>query len=123
MQLHQVFDKRQTEAEAAVPSGARCVGLPEAVKDKRQEIRADAFARVAHGDAYVRVYSFQARFDAAYLRGELDGVGEQVPDHLLQASGVAGDLADFGGEISLERDPFGVRRRANRLNRLLNNRD
>src|SRR5262247_3113691 len=123
MQLDQVFDERQSKAESAVPSGARRVGLAEAFKDIGQEIRADAFARVAHGDANVRVNALQARFDAASLRGELDGVGEQVPDHLLQARWVAGDLADFRGEISLERDPFGVRRRVDRLNRLLNYRD
>src|SRR5262245_33838962 len=123
MQLDQVFDERQAKTEAAVPSGARRVGLAEAVKYIGQEIRADAFARVAHGDANVRVNALQPRFDAASLRGELDGVGEEVPDHLLQANGVAGDLADFVREISLERDTFGVRRRADRLNRLLNYRD
>src|SRR5262245_48629483 len=123
MQLDQVFDERQAKTEAAVPSGARRVGLAEAVKYIGQEIRADAFARVAHGDANVRVNALQPRFDAASLRGELDGVGEQVPDYLLQANGVAGDLADFGGEVNLERDTFGVRRRADRLNRLLNYRD
>src|SRR5262245_22788581 len=123
MQLDQVFDESKAEAEAAVPSGARRVGLSEAVKDIRQEITADAFARVAHGDANVRVYALQERFDAASLRRELDRVGEQVPDHLLQARWVAGNLANFGGEISLERDPFGVSRRVDRLNRLLNYRD
>src|SRR5262245_66655645 len=110
MQLDQVFDERQSKAESAVPSGARRVGLAEAFKDIGQEIRADAFARVAHGDANVRVNALQPRFDAASLRGELDGVGEQVPDYLPQANGGAGDLADFGGEVSLERETVGVRR-------------
>src|SRR5262245_29662444 len=123
MQLDQVFDERQSEAESAVPSGARRVGLSETVKDIRQEIRADAFARVAHGDANVRVYALQERFDAASLRGELDRVGEQVPDHLLQARRVAGNLANFAGEISLARASSGVRRRVYGLNRLLNYRD
>src|SRR5262245_20046411 len=120
MQLDQVFDESQSKAESAVPSGARRVGLAEADKDIGQEIMADAFARIAHCDANVRVNALQPRFDAASLRGELDGIGEQVPDHLLQANRVAGDLADFGGEVSLERDTFGVRRRFDRLNRLLN---
>src|SRR5215510_2007735 len=96
MQLDQVFDESKAEAEAAVPSGARRVGLSEAVKDVRQEISADAFARVGHGDANVRIHALQARFDAASLRRELDGVGEQVPDHLLQAGGVTSDLTNFG---------------------------
>src|SRR5499426_464830 len=120
MQLDQVFDERQSKAESAVPSGARRVGLAEAFKDIGQEIRADAFARVAHGDANVRVHALQARFDAASLRGELDRVGEQVPDHLLQAGGVTGNRTNFGGEISLNRYPFSIRRRLDRLNRLLN---
>src|SRR5499426_1674491 len=123
MQLDQVFDERQSKAESAVPSGARRVGLSEAVKDIGQEIRADAFARVAHGDADVRVHALQARFDSTSLRSELDRVGEQVPNHLLQSRGVTCNLTDFGGEISLERDPFGVRRRADRLNRMLDYRD
>src|SRR5215468_10798969 len=123
MQLDQIFNERQAKAESAVPSGARRVGLSEAVKDIGHEIRADSFARVAHGDANVRVHALQARFYAASLRGELDRVGEQVPDHLLQASGVAGDLANFEGEVSLERDTFGLRRRLDGLNRLLNYRD
>src|SRR6266511_3165101 len=123
MQLDQVFDERQSKAEYAVPSGARRVGLSEAVKDIGQEIRADAFARVAHGDADVRVHALQARFDSTSLRSELDRVGEQVPDHLLQSRGVTRNLTNFGGEIGLERDPFGVRSRVDRLDRLLNYRD
>src|SRR5262249_48040948 len=69
------------------------------------------------------VYSLQAHFDAASLRREFDRVGEQVPDYLLQAGGVASDLTDFGRKIGLDRDPFGVRRRVDRLNRLVNYRD
>src|SRR5262249_26986862 len=104
MQLDQVFDESQAEAEAAVPSSARRVGLAEAVKDVWQEIRADAFARVAHGDANVWVHALQLRFDATALRRELDRVGEQVPDDLLQPVRIAGDLTNFGGQVGLERD-------------------
>src|SRR5262249_26718344 len=103
MQFDHVLDKSQAEAKATVPFRARLVGLSEAVKDKGQEIRANAFAGIAHGDADVRIYALQARFDTTSLWGELDGVGEQVPDHLLQAGGVAGDLTNFVGEISLYR--------------------
>src|SRR5215468_8540496 len=123
MQLDQVFDERQAEAEAAIPFGARCVGLSEAVKDIGQEIRADAFPRVAHCNANVWVYALKAHFDATSLRGELDRVGEQVPNHLLQAGGVTGNRTNFGGEISLNRYPFSIRRRLDRLNRFLNYRD
>ena len=83
MQLDQVLDERQTKAEAALPFSARRVGLSEAFKDIGQEIGADTFACITHGDANVRGYALKAHFDAASLRGELDRVGEQVPDHLL----------------------------------------
>src|SRR5262249_12343700 len=113
----------QAEAEAAVPSSARRVGLAEAVKDVWQEIRADAFARVAHGDANVWVHALQLRFDATALRRELDRVGEQVPDDLLQPDRIAGDLTNFGGQVGLERDALRLRRRVDRPNRILYHRD
>src|SRR5262249_61660793 len=108
---------------AAIPSCARCVGLSEPVKDIGHEIRWDAFTRVTYGDADVRVYALQARFDVTALWRELDRVGKQVPNHLLQADVVACDLSDFGWEVDLERDAFGARRRVDRLNRFLDHRD
>src|SRR5262245_63823568 len=100
MQLNQVFCKRQTEAEAAVPSGARCVGLPEAVKDIRQEIRADAFACVAHGDANVWVHTCQARFDAPPLRRALSRTATHVPPHFPPPPPPAGPLPSSPGALS-----------------------
>src|SRR5262245_26706477 len=120
MQFDQIFDERQTKSESAVPFGARCIGLTEAVKDIWQEIRTDALPRVVHGDANVWVDALKAHLDTASWRGELDGVGEEVPDHLLQAGEVTGNLTNFGREISLYRYPFSIRRRLDRLNRLLN---
>src|SRR5262249_29380705 len=123
MQLDQVFDESQAEAEAAVPSGARRVGLVEAFKDIGHEITADAFARVAHADANVWVHALQPHFDATSLRRELDRVGEEVPDDLLQPDGVAGDLANFIGPVSPERDVLRCRGRVDRLSRLRYHRD
>ena len=49
---------------------------------------------------------------------ELDRVGEQVPDHLLQAVRVAGDAA-AGGERGLDVDVLGRCRRPQRVEGLL----
>ena len=85
------------------------VGLAEPVEDVGQEIRADAHAVVAHPDLGVAVAgALQADLDAAAGRGELDGVREQVPDHLLQAVGIAGDRPASGVEAQLEADLLAV---------------
>src|SRR5262249_30227550 len=61
-------------------------------------------------------------FHQTAFRRELDGVGEEVPDNLLQPLGVTPDLAvpqylwiEFRGEP----DEFRVRRRANRFDRVV----
>src|SRR3954463_8130684 len=46
VRFDQLFDEREADAEAAVPSGRRAVGLTEAVPDVRQKFRRDAFAVV-----------------------------------------------------------------------------
>src|SRR5215813_11740578 len=72
------------------------------------------------GDLDVRVYAFQSDLDTAALIRELDGVREQVPNHLLQTVGIAGDLPDVTVEALVNRDAFGFRSRAHDLLRLLN---
>src|SRR5262249_44854472 len=110
MQFDQILDERQAKSESAIPSRARRVGLAKAIKDLGQEIEGNPFASITHGDADVRNNALQPHKDASSLRRELDCVGEQVPDHLLQAGGITGNLTNYGGEINLYRYPFGIRR-------------
>ena len=101
--LPYVFDRfRQAKSESAVPSRARRVGLAKAIEDTGQEIGGNPFARIAHHDADVRIYAFQPHCDASSLRRELDCVGEQVPNHLLQTGRVTGNLAYIEWELSLK---------------------
>src|SRR5216684_532678 len=67
---------------------APCIGLSETVKNQGKKVSAYALARVAHFYLHVGVYALQAHLDASSRRSELDGVREQVPDHLLQAIGI-----------------------------------
>ena len=46
MQLHQVLDQREPDAQAALRAVQRLVGLGEQVEDVRQEVRRDAGALV-----------------------------------------------------------------------------
>ena len=63
----------------------------EAIEDVRQHLRADAGARVGDGDLDLALGLAQRDRNRAAVRGELDGVGQQVPDDLLQARGIAGN--------------------------------
>src|SRR5262249_39493271 len=95
--------RRSTPGPARRPSACRA-GLPIAIEHIRQKFRFDALSRVTDGDLDVGVYAFQTDLDAAALVRELDGVREQVPNHLLQTIRVAGDLPDVAVEAAVGRD-------------------
>lgn len=61
------------------------IRLPEAVEDVGQEHRRDSVPRVSDHDLDRGLELRQADIDATAMRGELYGVGEQVPDDLLEA--------------------------------------
>ena len=84
-------------------AGRRGVRLAEAVEDERQELRGDALARVGDAHDHVRVFAVDGDADAAARAGELDRVGQQVPDHLLQPVRVAPYRAGGGVDPALER--------------------
>ena len=78
----------------------------------RQELRANALARIAHGDLHVGFDPLNLNLNLAAFRCELDGIGQQIPDNLLHALRIAPhrasriieqrvdfDLPHFGGKI------------------------
>src|SRR5207302_8504798 len=95
---------------AARARGGPCA-LSEALEDEREEAGTNAPARVAPDDHGPPVRQLDPDFDAAALGRELDGVREQVPDHLLQAAGVAPHPACCAAEGRLEPDALRLRRR------------
>ncbi len=58
------------------------------IEDEGYEVRGDAGAVVLHHDRHALVPPADPHRDVPAATGELDGVGEQVPEHLLEAVGV-----------------------------------
>src|SRR5262249_31541270 len=81
-ELDEVADDGEAQAEAAARADRAAVGSAEGFEDVRQELRADAFAAVAHHDLGLLASPLQPDARIATLGGELDRVGEQVPDDL-----------------------------------------
>ena len=119
MQLHEMPDDREAEAEAAVLSRAGGILLAEPIEHVREELGLDPGARI--GDAETRSsrrLASSGNGDESALRRELDGVVQQVPDR--PAACVDGIAEDRGGalsEFAHERDALGGGRRERRLER------
>ena len=104
MQSDQVPDDGEPEAKTAVTAGRSAVGLAEAIEDEWQELRRDADAAIGHRNLGGTVVGLrETNDDATAGRGELDGIGHQVGDDLLQAAGVATDV-DVGRQFGFEAD-------------------
>ena len=90
---------RQAQAGAAVPARHRAVGLRERLEDQRLLVARDADAGVADRERAGRTPSRSPAIGSASATstddlaalGELDGVADQVQQHLAQALGVADD--------------------------------
>ena len=97
------------EAEAGpllVPTGA-AVDLGERPEEARHIFLFDADARVADGDDEPGVLDADPDRNAALL-GELDGVGEQVEEDLLETPLVAGEARDLRCDVYLQAQRLGV---------------
>jgi hypothetical protein len=79
----------------------------------RKEVCGDPSAGIGHLNAYLAVLLETSHPNRAALWSELDGVGQEIPEHLLKPSGIRGDddWARWLGE--LERDAFCVSLGAN----------
>ena len=91
MDLYEVADYGQTKAETAMGAGCRDVGLPKAFEHIRKELRTDALTSVCHDDLNARLEPLRSDFDASARRRELDRIGQEIPDHLLQPFRIARD--------------------------------
>src|SRR4029078_1030461 len=79
----------ETKSQPALAPGLRRGFLAEAVEDVGKELGADAPPGIAHLHDHRRSFASGGSLDRAAGRTELDGVGEQVPEHLAQTSDVA----------------------------------
>jgi hypothetical protein len=114
VQLDEMADHRQPQAEATVAARVRRVALAEALEDVGQEIGGDAFAGVLDHEAHGRGRStLHAHGDAAAARRELDGIRGQVSHDLPQPVGIAHDEAGAGIEHGLDLEALRGGRRIN----------
>src|SRR6185312_8106280 len=109
VQLHQLLADRQPEAQSGVLTGDGGVCLAEAVEHERQEGGIDADAAVAYGDLRMGRAVLDADLDPTALRSELQRVGEQVGDHLLQPVRVATGRTERSLRHPVDGDALGVR--------------
>ena len=74
----------ESQAHAGPPAGAGAsdIRAPEPIEDVFQIAGRDADARVADDEDDPRVVVLELDIDASFLRGVLDGVGEEVQEQL-----------------------------------------
>jgi len=92
MQLYELPRQRQAKPGALHLLGRRS-HLPELLEDRLLVLRRDADAGVADRDLDGPVHGPAPDVDPAAIRGELDGVRQQVQEHLLDLPLIAPDLA------------------------------
>ena len=89
------FDEMTYDGQAQTQAGLRtrrCViGLTKALEYVGQEFGADAASRVRNAQHGTTLQATELQADASVVRREFDGIGEEVPDHLMQAGLVAED--------------------------------
>ena len=100
-------------------AGRRCVGLAEAFEHVREEVGRDADARVAHANDHLLVLASQAHRHLAVRGRELDGIGQQIPHHLLQAARVGPHPSADAVKLRRQFDLLRERRRRGGLDRRL----
>ena len=88
MQLDDRFDQRETDSESSTPAHQRCIDLRERIEDMRQKIRGNPDPRVANRHDEVTTRGPDRDLDPSVRRRELDGIGQEVTDDLLEPSRV-----------------------------------
>src|SRR5439155_1621453 len=81
----------------------------------RQQLRLDACALIGHGNARERPGALQPDPDTRARRTELDGIGEEVPDDLLQPIGFGKERTSSRIEGGVQLDILRVRHALDRL--------
>ena len=87
------------------------IRLPKAIEYQSQGCRFDALSRIGYADVDVRIYPLHADLNFPAVRGELDGIADQVPDHLLKPPWITDHTANARIDQLLKQDEFCLRRR------------
>src|SRR6202162_1696819 len=87
VQLYEGPGEREADSHPGMPARRGSVRLAKALEDVGQLVFRDADAVVLDADEITFGFPFQADDDPPVPRRELDRVGEQVPEDLLEAQG------------------------------------
>jgi len=84
----------------------RGVLLPKSIENIRQKFATDAFTIVADSDFRTRVALPNTHNDATATRSELDRVGQQIDNHLLQPARITRHPGAMGIDLLIDGDRF-----------------
>src|SRR5262249_17359126 len=99
-------DHGQTQPQSAMLPRGTSVCLPETFEHMGQELGKDTIAGVLDDDFSIAAGGFQAQLDVTIQGSELDCIGKQVPDDLLQAITVAHNKADRIIDLDIHGNTF-----------------
>ena len=118
--LDEILDDRQAEPEPRVNACRGSVRLAKRFEDRRQEVRRDALAGVAH-DQFDRVGGpVKPRVNGAALGRELHRIREQIRHDLLKTRCVSVDSGDGGIRLDGYLDTLHVGTGLHNLKRVAN---
>src|SRR5260370_28804314 len=106
MQFDQLPRDRESEPESAVDAGVWALGLAETIECVRQKIRADSLPRIASRADRLMTLPADANRHFALAGRELHRVGQQVPEHLLQALGIGAHYFRWSFALVLKLQSF-----------------
>src|SRR5262245_53462953 len=120
MELYKMLSDGEADAETAVSARRCAIALNERLEYVRKKLAIDALAVIADAESNFRIIMLQGDLDAAVLRGELDGVANQVQENLPETSAITENL---GSVLQVRRQvqEFGTSQKGDSIQCLLNN--
>jgi len=115
VQLDDLAGDGQAQPQSPFSTRGLAPGLSKLLEHVGQEGGRDAGSGVLHRYLHLPVHRLDAHAHRAAFGGELDGVGEEVPQHLLQPAGVSGHGTRFRIHVRGQRDALRLRRGADGL--------
>ena len=93
MEVDEAFDDGKTEARAGAPAALAVGG--EAVEHGRQHVGRHAAAIVVNGEDEIAVFAPALHFNGGSFRREIDCVGQDLDEDLLQSLLVRDDMTEL----------------------------
>ena len=122
VQLDKLAGDGQPKPQATVDARRADVGLAKPLKNMRQETARDSLPGIFHLDPQRVASPLESNRDIPAGRSEFHRVVHHVPHHLPHPIRVDAHAPQSRVQIGLQMHPLQFRRRANRINRTLNDR-